>query len=62
VLLAVAKASRCAVLLGDFMQLGPILPSALERSNRADIRRWLLTDAFRHCGITTPAEAIQHPS
>lgn len=62
VLLAVAKASRCAVLLGDFMQLGPVLPSTLEDSDRADIRRWLVTDAFRHCGITTPAEAIQHPS
>lgn len=46
VLLAVAKASKCAVLLGDFMQLGPILPPALERSDRADIRRWLDTDPF----------------
>jgi hypothetical protein len=62
VLLAAAKASRCAVLLGDFMQLAPVLPSTLEASDRADIRRWLVTDAFRHCGITTPAEAIQHPS
>jgi hypothetical protein len=42
----VAKASKCAVLLGDFMQLGPILPPALERSDRADIRRWLDTDPF----------------
>ncbi len=62
VLLALAKASRCAMLLGDFMQLGPVLPSTLEDSDRPDIRRWLVTDAFRHCGITTPAEAIQHPS
>jgi AAA domain/PLD-like domain len=60
VLLALAKASRCAVLLGDFMQLGPILPTAVERNDRADIRRWLLSDAFRHCGITTPAEALGH--
>ena len=52
-LLAVAKASKCAVLLGDFMQLGPILPSALEDSDRTDIQRWLVTDPFRHCGITT---------
>jgi superfamily I DNA and/or RNA helicase len=43
VLLAVAKASKCAVLLGDFMQLGPILPGALENSDRTDIRRWLVT-------------------
>jgi hypothetical protein len=62
VLLAVAKASKCAVLLGDFMQLGPILPRALEDSDRPDIRRWLVTDPFRHCGITTLAEAVRHPS
>lgn len=62
VLLAVAKASQCAVLLGDFMQLGPVLPPALKNSDRSDIRRWLLTDAFRHCGITTPAEALRHRS
>jgi hypothetical protein len=62
ILLAVAKASQCAVLLGDFMQLGPVLPSTLKDSDRADIRRWLITDAFRHCGITTPAEALHHSS
>ena len=62
VLLAVAKASKCAVLLGDFMQLGPILPRALEENDRADIQRWLVTDPFRHCGITTLAEAVGHPS
>jgi AAA domain-containing protein/phospholipase D-like protein len=62
VLLAVAKASECAVLLGDFMQLGPILPRAIEDSNRSDIRRWLATDPFRHCGISTLAEAVRHPS
>jgi len=61
ILLAVAKASQCAVLLGDFMQLGPVLPT-LEHSDRADIRRWLITDVFRHCGITTPAEALHHRS
>jgi len=60
-LLAVAKASQCAVLLGDFMQLGPILPRAMEDSDRPDIRRWLVTDPFRHCGITTQAEAVRHP-
>jgi hypothetical protein len=62
ILLAVAKASQCAVLLGDFMQLGPVLPPALEASDRPDIRRWLVTDPFRHCGITTPAEAANHPA
>jgi AAA domain len=62
VLLAVAKAGQCAVLLGDFMQLGPILPRALEDSDRQEIRRWLVTDPFRHCGISTLAEAVRHPS
>ena len=54
VLLAVAKASKCAVLLGDFMQLGPILPRALEESDRADIQRWL-----RHRSV--PALRHHHP-
>jgi len=62
VLLAVAKAAKCAVLLGDFMQLGPVLPRALEDSDRKDIQRWLVADPFRHCGITTLAEAVRHPS
>lgn len=62
VLLAVAKASQCAVLLGDFMQLGPILPRTLQDSDRPDIQRWLVTDPFRHCGITTLAEATSHPA
>ena len=62
VLLAVAKASKCAVLLGDFMQLGPILPRGLEDNDRSDIQRWLVTDPFRHCGISTLADAVRHPS
>lgn len=62
VLLAVAKAGQCAVLLGDFMQLPPVVHPSLTGKNRPDIQRWLLTDAFRHCGITTPAEAIEHAS
>jgi hypothetical protein len=62
VLLAVAKASQCAVLLGDFMQLGPVLPRALQDSERADIRRWLHTDPFRHCGVTNSSQAASHPA
>lgn len=62
VLLVVSKAGRCAVLLGDFMQLGPVLPKQLERSNRADIRKWLLTGVFGHCGISTLNDAQRHPS
>lgn len=61
VLLAVAKAAECAVLLGDFMQLGPVIDKKLENSDRPDIQRWILTDPFRHCGISTAAEAQNHP-
>ena len=62
VLLAVAKAGTCAVLLGDFMQLGPVLPDSLEKSDRWEIKKWLITDPFRHCGISTLDEARGHPS
>ena len=62
VLLAVAKAGTCAVLLGDFMQLGPVLSSDLERSDRWEIKKWLITDPFRHCGISTLDQARSHPS
>ncbi|MFF4813731.1 AAA domain-containing protein [Kitasatospora sp. NPDC001309] len=61
VLLAVAKAKTTAVLLGDFMQLGPVLPEALKSSQRPDIRRWLLTEVFDHCRIDTPAAARANP-
>jgi hypothetical protein len=37
VLLAVAKAAKCAVLLGDFMQLGSVLPRALQDSDRQEV-------------------------
>jgi hypothetical protein len=57
VLLAVAKAGACAVLFGDFTQPGPVLPDALERSDRAEVRRWLRAGPFLHCGIGTPQQA-----
>ncbi|GAA3377580.1 hypothetical protein GCM10020367_53790 [Streptomyces sannanensis] len=62
VLLATGKASRAAVLLGDFMQLGPVIPSALKDQERDDIKRWLLPDVFQHCGIIEPADAQAHPA
>ncbi|MCC5579037.1 hypothetical protein IMZ11_25765 [Microtetraspora sp. AC03309] len=61
VLLATAKASTCAVLLGDFMQLGAVLPKTIKESNRPDIRRWLLPDVYEHCGITSAEAARTHP-
>ncbi|MFB6953568.1 AAA domain-containing protein [Streptomyces niveus] len=62
VLLATGKADRAAVLLGDFMQLGAVIPGELKDHDRADITRWLLPDVFQHCGITEPLEAVAHPA
>ncbi|WP_239312976.1 AAA domain-containing protein [Plantactinospora mayteni] len=60
-LLAVSRARSTAVLLGDFMQLGPVLPKAVKEIDRPDVRRWLNTDVFELCGITTAAHARAHP-
>ncbi|MFD1939615.1 AAA domain-containing protein [Nonomuraea mangrovi] len=62
VLLAVARAQTVAVLFGDSMQLGPVIPPPLRESKRADVKRWLLPDVFEHCGIDDPATARGHPS
>lgn len=62
VLLATAKASRAAVLLGDFMQLGAVIPAALKNLRRPDVERWLLPDVFQHCGISDPQDARRHPA
>ncbi|MGW1128088.1 AAA domain-containing protein [Streptomyces sp. NPDC002526] len=62
VLLATGKADRAAVLLGDFMQLGPVVPPAIGNNERPDIKRWLHPDVFQHCGIHEPADAEAHPS
>ncbi|MDT0344476.1 AAA domain-containing protein [Streptomyces litchfieldiae] len=62
VLLATGKAGRTAVLLGDFMQLGPVIPNALKDQERDDIKRWLLPDVFQHCGIVEPTHAQAHPA
>ncbi|MGW5214858.1 AAA domain-containing protein [Streptomyces sp. NPDC004051] len=62
VILATAKATRTAVLLGDFMQLGPVVEERLKDLDRPDVRRWLLPDVFRHCGIQDPEDARRHPA
>ncbi|WP_459799831.1 AAA domain-containing protein [Herbidospora sp. RD11066] len=61
VLLATSKAAKCAVLLGDFLQLGAVLPKAIGDNNRPDIKRWLIPDVYRHCGIITSDDARNHP-
>ncbi|MFE7868761.1 AAA domain-containing protein [Micromonospora humida] len=60
-LLAVSRATTTAVLLGDFMQLGPVLPTPIAKSKRADVQRWLCDDVFGLCGITVAADATAHP-
>ncbi|MFE5859067.1 AAA domain-containing protein [Streptomyces virginiae] len=62
ILLATGKADRAAVLLGDFMQLGPVIPPTLGNNDRPDIKRWLHPDVFQHCGIHEPSDAQAHPS
>ncbi|MFJ7291405.1 AAA domain-containing protein [Streptomyces collinus] len=62
VILAVAKATRTAVLLGDFMQLGPVVEERLKDLDRPDVKRWLLPDVFQHCGIQDPEDARRHPA
>ncbi|WNM30881.1 AAA domain-containing protein [Streptomyces sp. Li-HN-5-11] len=62
VILATAKATRTAVLLGDFMQLGPVVEERLKDLDRPDVRRWLLPDVFQHCGIQDPEDALRHPA
>ncbi len=62
VILATAKATRTAVLLGDFMQLGPVVEERLKDLDRADVKRWLLPDVFQHCGIRDPEDARRHPA
>ncbi|MEU6196716.1 AAA domain-containing protein [Streptomyces sp. NPDC047061] len=62
VILATAKATRAAVLLGDFMQLGPVIEEQLKDLDRPDVKRWLLPDVFQHCGIRDPADARRHPA
>ena len=52
VLLAVGKTARTtAVLLGDFMQLGPVLPK-LDGTKRPDVARWILREVYEHSAST----------
>ena len=60
VLLAASRATRSAVLFGDFMQLGAILPRSVTTADRPDVQRWLTPDVFAHCGIRVPGDASRH--
>jgi RecA/RadA recombinase len=59
ILFAVSRAQRGAVLLGDFLQLGPVVRKEVTEARRADVQRWFGRDVFELCGIATPEEAEQ---
>ncbi|KWX04742.1 hypothetical protein TH66_05985 [Carbonactinospora thermoautotrophica] len=61
VLLAVAKAERTAVLLGDFLQLPAPTASDFRQDDNLRARDWLGRDCFEVCGIRTPQDARDHP-
>jgi AAA domain/PLD-like domain len=60
VLLPVAAARQTAVLLGDFLQLGPVLKDEVRDSPNPLVQRWVSSTCFDHCGIRTPTEAKEH--
>ncbi|MFC0108138.1 AAA domain-containing protein [Kibdelosporangium aridum] len=55
VLLAVARATRTATLLGDFLQLGPVT-GEVDRIKKPPVRKWLVPDVFTHCDIRSPSD------
>ncbi|GAA3577558.1 hypothetical protein GCM10022222_72810 [Amycolatopsis ultiminotia] len=60
VLLAVSWAKDTAVLLGDFLQLGPVQnedTKLVGRADRPSVDRWVNTDVFSHCGIRRGRDA-----
>ncbi|QSB16863.1 AAA family ATPase [Natronosporangium hydrolyticum] len=61
VLLAVSRAGTTAVLLGDFLQLGAVIPNGLDRSEDPAVQRWLRRDVFAVCGNTSAADARANP-
>jgi hypothetical protein len=60
VLLPVAAARHTAVLLGDFLQLGPVLKDEVRDHPDPHVQRWVTPTCFDRCGIGTPAEAKAH--
>ncbi|WP_197043620.1 AAA domain-containing protein [Saccharothrix sp. NRRL B-16314] len=60
VLLAVGRATRTAVLLGDFLQLGPVTGD-IDKTDHAGVRKWVKPDVFTHCGILAPADVTANP-
>lgn len=62
VLLALCRATKTAVLFGDFLQLSPVQDKTIRDSAHEHFRKWVLPNPFAHLKIRTPADARQHPS
>ncbi len=60
VLLAVGRATRTAVLLGDFLQLGPVTGD-IDRIDDKGVRKWVKPDGFTHCGISSDVDVAENP-
>jgi hypothetical protein len=60
VLLVVGRATRTAVLLGDFLQLGPVTGD-IDRIDDEGVRKWVKPDGFTHCGISSHVDVVDNP-
>jgi superfamily I DNA/RNA helicase len=58
---AVGHATSGAVLLGDYLQNGPILDPKMRQPEHAEIGRVYGTDCFLHFGLTDPVQADRTP-
>ena len=60
ILLVLCRATTTAVLFGDFLQLGPVLDSAMSDDASPALQRWVRATCFSHLGIESPADADAH--
>lgn len=61
VLLATSMATTTSVLLGDFLQLGPVIDKAVDKSQHPAVQRWARHSCFAHFGIDAPRHAEREP-
>ncbi|MCO1655769.1 AAA domain-containing protein [Pseudonocardia humida] len=60
VLLVLGRAGETAVLVGDVLLPGPVLPAAVATSEHPAVRTWVRAGCFGHAGIGTPQDALAH--
>jgi hypothetical protein len=56
VVLALCRARTTAVLLGDFLQLGPVLDDEVKKDEHPAVATWVRGTCFSHVGIRSPAD------